>query len=804
MRRILSVAVVLASLLAIAAPRASAVPPSFSDELVQGGLSAPTALEILPGGRILVLEKGGTIKVVHADGSVTVAATLSVCAEGEQGLLDAAIDANFAANGFIYVYRTHTGDTTTCGTGRGNQLSRFTMSGDTISVASEVVLVDNLLSSATNHNGGTVQVGHDGYLYVSIGENAVQARAQDLSSLHGKVLRITTAGLPAPGNPYLAAAGHGPCARLGSSAAVCEEIYALGLRNPFRMAFDPNASGVRFFINDVGSGGSSHHEEVNEGLAGANYGWPTREGFCPRSSPTPPCTPDPQYGDPLTAYPGPGTYIVGGAFVPNGWWGAAYDGGYLFADGGSNDMWLLTAAGTVDYAGPFADTNLSVATDLSFGVRNGQRAMFYVNEGNGQLRKIVGPNAATTQAAGPAYLGSTPAPTPVPPIVTNPGSYAYTAYPAAQRVYDTRNGVGTAAGKVPAEQVRTVSLGVPPTAAAALVNITLPNDAGPEDPETAPGFLVAWEPGTPMPATSNANVSGNSVAANGAVLQVDSAGRTNISVSTDLHVIVDVLGYYTEVPGPVSAGRFEALTPARLIDTRGTSGPGNQYTRTDSGNISIVRLPVRGIAGVPATADTVGVTVTAIAPGGDSSGYITAYAGGSTLPATSTVNHGGGFDTRANLALVPIGADGTIELYMVTTADVVVDVAGWLTDAGDPASTSGLLRLTAPTRIADSRSAVGFSTLSPGGTATLEPTGVPSGASALVQNVTFVSRDPGWICATPNPWAGGDVSIQNASAADQDRPALTFTELGTAGAPRLRYCTQESADIIVDVFGWFV
>ena len=60
-----------------------------------------------------------------------------------------------------------------------------------------------------------------------------------------------------------------------------------------------------------------------------------------------------------------------------------------------------------------------------------------------------------------------------------------------------------------------------------------------------------------------------------------------------------------------------------------------------------------------------------------------------------------------------------------------------------------------------------------------------------------------WSDATPNPWAGGDVSIQNAREADQDRPATAFTTLGPGPAPRLRYCTQDSADLIVDVFGWF-
>ena len=134
-----------------------------------------------------------------------------------------------------------------------NTLSKFTMSGGVVSAASEQVLVDNIAWTATNHNGGTVEVGRDGFLYLSVGEGAVMARAQDLASLGGKILRITTTGQPAPGNPFLTAAGHGPCARAGQSAAVCDEIYALGLRNPFRTAFDPNSTTTRFRINDVGA-----------------------------------------------------------------------------------------------------------------------------------------------------------------------------------------------------------------------------------------------------------------------------------------------------------------------------------------------------------------------------------------------------------------------------------------------------------------------------------------------------------------------------------------------------------------------
>jgi hypothetical protein len=292
------------------------------------------------------------------------------------------------------------------------------------------------------------------------------------------------------------------------------------------------------------------------------------------------------------------------------------------------------------------------------------------------------------------------------------------------------------------------------------------------------------------------------VSANTAVVQVDGSGRIQIEVYADVHVIIDVLGAYTPANGPVSAGRFGAITPTRLVDTRVPATSANPYTRSASANTSRVRVPVAGRGGVPADARAVSLTVTAIAPLSNTAGYVTAYAGGATQPATSTVNTGPG-DVKANLAVVPIGADGSIELFLADVGDVVVDVGGWITSPTDPASTVGRLRLTEPARIADSRSSIGMATLPPGGEATLDARGIPSGASAIAQNVTMVSRAPGWICATPNPWSGGDVSIQNSGVAGQARPALTFTTLGPGPQARLRYCTYDSTDLIVDVFGWY-
>ena len=434
----------------------------------------------------------------------------------------------------------------------------------------------------------------------------------------------------------------------------------------------------------------------------------------------------------------------------------------------------MNAAGSVDYAAPFTATQLAVATDFAFGTRNGERAMFYVNNGNGQLRKIVGPNAVTGGPGGPAYLGGPRArapPLPQPPVVTLPGAYAFTAYPAAQRVLDSRNGIGGPTGRLVGGQTRTVALGVPAGTSAAFVNITLDNGSNPEQQCRPPSYLVAWKPGTAMPATSNANVGACDVAANSAVVQVDADGAIDVQVYADVDVIIDVLGYYSPAAGAVTAGRFQGVTPTRLVDSRAVSGAGNDYTRADSGNTSVVRFAVAGRGGVPATAKTVSLTVTAIGPGSDAPGYVTAYGGGTARPATSTVNHTGGFDTRANLALVPVGADGTIELYLYQVADVVVDVGGWVTSAADPAGTAGRLRLTEPTRIADSRNGIGVAPLAPGGQVTLEPIGVPSGATA-----TRPERHHG------EPCAGMDLrDAQSVGGRRRQHPERTGGEPGPAG-----------------------
>jgi glucose/arabinose dehydrogenase len=411
------------------AQSANAVPAGLTDTTlpapVSNPLSSPTAIApILDTGRALVLEKGGAVRILQSDGTLLSgdALTLSVCTDSEEGLLGAAVDPGFASNGFVYLYYTRNAGNCASSSGRFNRVSRFKMTGDTIEQASEVVLLDNMNIPAGNHNGGDLHVGNDGDLYVTVGDGGTNPRgsgpsaAQDLSLLNGKILRITTAGAVPADNPFVGAPEATSCATAGISAPItakCTEIYDYGLRNPFRFAFDPNTSATRFYINDVGQ---STWEEVDAGAGDLNYGWDSREGFCNMGSSTA-CPPTPTgFTDPLTVYNHSSgcSFITAGAFIPNGIWTPAYDGGYLFADGGCGKIFLLTSAGTVEYGDPFAQTS-GVITDMTFLTQQGRTALYYVTNATSEIHRItLPPPAATTPPPGTTSTTTAPTSTAVP------------------------------------------------------------------------------------------------------------------------------------------------------------------------------------------------------------------------------------------------------------------------------------------------------------------------------------------------------------------------------------------------------
>ena len=258
-------------------PTVSALPTGFTDEVV-ADFGTLTAVEALPGGQVVVLEKNGRMLLVDdRDGSVEVRtlANFNVCTDSEQGLLGFALDPAYVTSGFVYIYRTvPSGAPGGC----SNRVSRFFMNSNGIDLGSERFLVDGISSVNGNHNGGDIEIGNDGYLYIAAGDAGRDPRgdsggagandaAQDLSLLNGKILRVDrSTGRAAPGNPF-SGPGTADCRIRGNAPSTptttCREIFAYGLRNPFRFAFDPNTSATRFFINDVGQ---NTREEVNDCL----------------------------------------------------------------------------------------------------------------------------------------------------------------------------------------------------------------------------------------------------------------------------------------------------------------------------------------------------------------------------------------------------------------------------------------------------------------------------------------------------------------------------------------------------------
>jgi glucose/arabinose dehydrogenase len=249
---------------------------------------------------------------------------------GEQGVLSVAYSPNFASDGRIYVYYTQ-------GAPQPTVLSRFrvvdnAMVTDAPGAETRILEIPDV---ASNHNGGKIVFGNDGSLYLSLGDGGGQGdpgeNAQNMNDWRGKVLRINVTGVSAqqkytvpPDNPFVGVLG------------VKQEIWASGLRNPWRMTED-RATG-RIWLGDVGQGA---WEEVQEVVKGANYGWDCYEGFaiyepagCPGSG----------FTFPRAVYDhGLGCAIVGG-YVYRGSMMPELNGWYVYGDYCSGRIWAVNVA----------------------------------------------------------------------------------------------------------------------------------------------------------------------------------------------------------------------------------------------------------------------------------------------------------------------------------------------------------------------------------------------------------------------------------------------------------------------------
>ncbi len=346
--------------------------------------ASPVALMQAPGdnSRWFAVTQSGIVHVFDNDqnvvqGDVDVFVDISgpVVSGGERGLLGMAFHPNYAANGQVFLSYTGGGGTST--------ISRF--STDPVSgyldAASEALIL-SVPQDFSNHNGGNIAFGPDGYLYIGFGDGGSGGdpndRAQDTNYILGSMVRIDVDGaalytIPAT-NPF---SGNTNCMN-GSGTMPCPEIYAWGLRNPWRWSFDSQTGDL--WVGDVGQG---QWEEVNRVELGMNYGWDDREGahcFEPSSG----CLTN--NVDPITEYDHSVGQSITGGYVYRGTVNANLQGYYVFGDYVSGRIWAVDATSPQGTSPTQIDnTNLNISS-FAEGV-DGE--LYAVDHGGGGIYQIV-------------------------------------------------------------------------------------------------------------------------------------------------------------------------------------------------------------------------------------------------------------------------------------------------------------------------------------------------------------------------------------------------------------------------------
>jgi glucose/arabinose dehydrogenase len=313
--------------LAVHTPAKNYKPPVIVSTAFAKGLATPTSIattDIQDDSRLFVTEQAGMIRAVDNKGEVS-APVLNIVSKvlnnGEMGLLGAAFHPKFQADHYVYVYYINKA--------QQSVVARYTMdpAAGTADPASEKVLL-TLQQTYNNHKGGQLQFGTDGYLYIAIGDGGSagdpNAHGQDLTNWFGKILRIDVNH----GDPYAVPATN-PFAH-STNKAVKPEIWAYGLRNPWRFSFDSKTQDL--YIADVGQ---DAYEEVDVQSAGSqgsqNYGWRCYEGL--HTFNTAGCKAADQYVKPVLEYDHSNNRCsITGGYVYRGSAEPALFGAYIYSD----------------------------------------------------------------------------------------------------------------------------------------------------------------------------------------------------------------------------------------------------------------------------------------------------------------------------------------------------------------------------------------------------------------------------------------------------------------------------------------
>ena len=350
-------------------------------ELVSTAFARPVFVCSPPGdaNRLFVLEQHtGRIRIFDRTAqSIKATPFLTISTlnrASEEGLLGLAFHPGYRTNGFFYVNITPSGGT------RRTEILRYQAQGDPatsdVADAASRKLILSFNQPESNHNGGWLGFGPDSYLYIATGDgggandqHGTIGNGQNRTNLLGKILRIDVDG----GDPYAIPDGN----PFKGHATYADEIWAFGLRNPWRCSFDRETG--HLWIGDVGQGAREEVDVIPDGLAGLNFGWRPREGAIqtpayPNEQPVTPAV------NPVTDYPRSLGYSVTGGYVYRGNAIPELRGKYVFADYGTARFWTVTPDGTGTNG-----TRAEITTELDPGPRKVSDVSSFGEDNEGEL-----------------------------------------------------------------------------------------------------------------------------------------------------------------------------------------------------------------------------------------------------------------------------------------------------------------------------------------------------------------------------------------------------------------------------------
>lgn len=341
-------------------------------EIFASGFTSPVEISNAGDSRLFVVEKGGKIKILNSNKTTNATPFLDISTlvsnGSEQGLLGLTFHPNYASNGQFFINYTNLSGSTV--------IAKYTVdSGNpNIANASSASILLTIAQPYTNHNGGTLKFGPDGYLYIGMGDGGSGGdpgnRAQNSTELLGKMLRIdvnigSPYGIP-NNNPYVGIPG-------------ADEIWAIGLRNPWKFSFDKIKNNL--WIADVGQNNIEEINVVNTSEAGLNYGWRCYEGNSAYN--TTGCPSQASMKFPLAVINhSSGACSVTGGYIYNGTNYPNFKEFYFFSDYCNPQIGMMSSTGTITYSQTFSGNNFS-----TFGEDNtGELYIAAIN--NGTIFKI--------------------------------------------------------------------------------------------------------------------------------------------------------------------------------------------------------------------------------------------------------------------------------------------------------------------------------------------------------------------------------------------------------------------------------